>query len=330
MPKVKLKNGVEFNCDYNSSIFEGAKNNSIILEHSCLNARCRSCKVKVLSGITTDVLDDLVLTEEEKALGYVLSCNAIPKSDLELDVEDLGEITFYDSKIIPAKIESINFLSESVLKLELKLPPNAVFKYNSGQYVNISKGDIKRSYSLANAFSEKSVLTFYIKNYKNGQMSKYWFNEAKVGDLLRIEGPKGSFFYRESEKENIIFLATGTGIAPVKAIIENLMSLNTLFASKKTWIFNGGRNEEDLIWQPPAWTDNYSITYVPVLSRATENWNGERGYIQDVVISKKIDLTNAQVYACGSDLMIASAREVLVKNGLDIRSFYSDAFVATN
>lgn len=328
--KIKLKSNKIFTCKPNSTIFEAAKKNGIILEHSCLNARCRSCKVRVLSGETEDKLDDLVLTYEEKSQGYILSCNAIPKSDIELDVEDLWDIPFYDSKIVPAKIASLEFIGKTVLKLDLRLPPNVIFKYNSGQYVNIGKGTLKRSYSIANAYKENSELSFYIKNYDEGQMSQYWFNEAKVGDLLRIEGPKGSFFLRESNKQHLIFLATGTGIAPVMAIIEELISSQRINVLEKVWIFNGARFEQDLIWNSDHVNNISNIEYIPVLSKSTQTWKGEVGYVQDILLSKNINLSESQVYACGSDKMIGSALKVLVENGLDSKSFYSDAFVATN
>ncbi len=330
MFQITLKNGKSFSCDSNTTVFESAKSNGIILEHSCLNARCRSCKVRVLSGETEDKLDDLVLTYEEKSQGYILSCNAIPKSDMELDVEDLRDILFYDSKIVPAKIASLEFIGKTVLKLDLRLPPNVIFKYNSGQYVNISKGTLKRSYSIANAYKENSELSFYIKNYDEGQMSQYWFNEAKVGDLLRIEGPKGSFFLRESNKQHLIFLATGTGIAPVMAIIEELISSQRINVLEKVWIFNGARFEQDLIWNSDHLNNISNIEYIPVLSKSTQTWKGEVGYVQDILLSKNINLSESQVYACGSDKMIGSALIVLVENGLDSKSFHSDAFVATN
>lgn len=330
MFQITLKNGKSFRCDSNTTVFESAKSNRIILEHSCLNARCRSCQVRVISGETEDKLDDLVLTPEEKSEGYVLSCNVIPKSDLELDVEDLGDIPFYDSKIIPAKITSLKYISETVVKLDLRLPPNVSFKHNSGQYVNISKGSIKRSYSISNAFKENSELSFYIKNYDEGQMSQYWFHEAKVGDLLRIDGPKGSFFFRESHKKQLVFLATGTGIAPVMAIIEDLIFSQRINVLEKVWILNGARFEQDIIWNSDHLYNISNIEYIPVLSKPTQTWKGEVGYVQDILLSKNINLSESQVYACGSDKMIESALKLLVENGLDSKSFYSDAFVATN
>jgi CDP-4-dehydro-6-deoxyglucose reductase len=330
MFNIKLKNGKSFNCDSNTTIFEAAKNAGIVLEHSCLTARCRSCVVQVETGSTKDKLDDLVLTLEEKSNNWTLSCNSIPTSDLILDIEDLGDIKVFEKKIIPAKIQAINKLNESVIEVSLRLPPNSNFGYNSGQYVNITKGTIKRSYSVANAYRESGVLTFLIKKYENGLMSNYWFDEAKENDLLRIEGPIGSFFLRKTEAENIIFLATGTGVAPVKAILESITDSPNKFSDKKIWIIFGARNESDIFWQPNELNEVSNLKYIPVLSRASEDWKGESGYVQDILIKQNIPLENAQVYACGSNTMIESAKKLLIEKGLNKTNFFSDAFVATN
>jgi CDP-4-dehydro-6-deoxyglucose reductase, E3 len=330
MYTISLKNGKSFTCDSNTTIFEAAKNAGIMLEHSCLTARCRSCAVQVESGTTIDKLDDLVLSTVEKSNNWTLSCNSFPSSDLVLDLKELGDIQLFDKKIIPAKIQAINKLTDTVIEVSLRLPPNSNFGYNSGQYVNISKGNLKRSYSIANTFAENNLLHFYIKKYNGGEMSNYWFQEAKENDLLRIEGPIGSFFLRESEYDNIVFLATGTGIAPIKAIIESINFSDNKYQNKKIWVFNGARVENDFFWNLNESIKHPNVIYVPVVSKGSENWTGEKGYVQDVVLKKEIDLKNAQVYACGSNNMIESAKKVLVDKGLNPKSFFSDAFVATN
>jgi CDP-4-dehydro-6-deoxyglucose reductase len=330
MFSITLKNNKTFVCDEITTIFEAAKANGIALEHSCLTARCRSCLVKIIEGTTKDKLDDLVLSMDEKEKNYTLSCNAIPTSDISMDVEDMGNVILYDKKIVPAKIQSIKKLTDDVIKVSLRLPPNANLKYNSGQYVNLIKGNLKRSYSVANAFKEKTSLEFFIKKYEKGLMSQYWFEEAKENDLLRMEGPLGSFFLRESNYENIIFLATGTGIAPIKAILENIQESASDFKHKKFWVFVGARYKEDLFWEPNFENKNIEVNYIPVLSRQKEDWFGDQGYVQDAVLRSTIDLELTQVYACGSNEMIQAAKEVFIKNRLSESNFFSDAFVETN
>jgi CDP-4-dehydro-6-deoxyglucose reductase len=325
---IKLKNNKTFNCDKDSTIFEAAKKNNIVLEHSCLSSRCRSCVVKVLSGKTVNKEEELVLTDEDKNANYVLSCNAKPLSNLELDIEDLGDIKLFEKKITPSKISVIEKLTDNVVKIVLRLPPNSNFNFNPGQYVNIMKGNLNRSYSIASYSDKKDQLEFFIKNYKNGLMSEYFFKKAKINDLLRLEGPIGTFFIRDSIFKNLVFLATGTGIAPIKAILEGLDKFHKKYQDKKLWLIVGARYKEDLFWEPKF--KNLNIEYIPVLSRGIDNWNGEKGYVQDTVIKKQIDLENTQVYACGSNNMINSAKDLFFKNNLKKYNFFSDAFVQTN
>jgi len=325
---VTLKNGERITCDNDTTIFDAAKASGILLEHSCLKARCRSCVVKITEGTTKDKLDDMVLTRDEKQF-FTLSCNAIPTSDIYLDVEDLGNITFYEKKIVPAKIQSIERLTPEVIKVILRLPPTANFNYNSGQYVNLIRGSIKRSYSIANAFKQNTSLEFLIKKYENGLMSKYWFEEAKENDLLRLEGPLGSFFLRESNKKNIILLATGTGIAPMKAILEYASENPEVFEDKTFWLFFGARYRKDIFWEPLN-DDLIKLNYTKVLSRESIPFDGFKGYVQNAVLASNIDLSDAQIYACGSAEMIHSAKKILIKDDLEENNFFSDAFVATN
>lgn len=158
MFEITLKNNKYFSCDSDTTIFDAAKKAGIILDHSCLSARCSSCIVKVISGVTEDREEELVLSEKEKKENFVLSCNAKPLSDLKLDIEDLGDVQFFDKKILPAKISAIEKINSDVLKIIFRLPPTAKFQFNSGKYVNIIKGNLIRSYSIANCSDHKNQL----------------------------------------------------------------------------------------------------------------------------------------------------------------------------
>lgn len=328
MFKVTLLNETTFECDENSTILSAGKSVGVTLEHSCLSARCRSCIVKVLEGDFKQVQDEFVLTEEERQNGYTLSCNAIPITNIRLNVEDLGDVIIPESRTLPCKINSIEKITDEVVKVVLRMPPKAYFKFIAGQYVNIIRGGIKRSYSIANTIKQGNILEFYIKKYNKGLMSDYWFSQAKVNDLLRLEGPLGTFFYRKNNKKDIIFLATGTGIAPIKAILEEMDQNPKIVSNKNIWLFLGARYEQDIFFRP--YFKNIKVKFIPVLSRGNEDWKGERGYVQEIVLKQKIDLQNSQVYACGSNDMINSARKVFVEKFLSENQFYSDAFVISN
>jgi len=326
MFKISLKNNIHFLCASQDTILSGAQKENITLDHSCKTGRCQSCKAKVIIGTSIATVDETGLSDEDKAKGFILTCVRTPTSDITLDVEDLSAYSLEQIRTIPSKVDKITSISSNVIELKLRIPPNTSFRYLSGQYINIIKGDYKRSYSIANSNSN-SNLVFFIKNYGGGKFSSYLFDEAKINDLLRIEGPIGTFFYRNTPKKNIVFLATGTGIAPVKAILEQFDEKNSEVKDKKIYLFFGGRTEEDLFWSPKF--NNIEVHFIPVLSRSTTDWEGAKGYVQDVVLSTPIDLSDSVLYACGSENMIQDAMKLAFKNGLAEDSFYSDAFISS-
>ncbi len=328
MHKISLKNNREFQCSDNETLVEAARKSGITLEHSCLSGRCSSCKVMVDSGLSEPTTAEISLSEKEKEAGYILSCIRKPKSDMSIQAEDLSEYGISTPKTLPAKINKIEKLTEDVIKVELRLPPNQLLNFIAGQYVNVIKGNIKRSYSVGSSARVNGHIDLFIKKYPGGLLSNYWFNEAKVNDLLRIEGPRGTFFMRNNSGfENIIFLATGTGIAPVKSILESLSVSREDFKHKNIYLFWGVRNYMDLFWSP----ENIAldINYFPVLSREKIPKTYE-GHVQNVFLSEKVELSKSIVYACGSNEMILESKIVLIEKGLPKNNFYSDAFVTSN
>ena len=321
---IHLKNSKTYTCEENTSLLQAALDSGITLEYSCLNARCSSCRVKILEGEVENLQDEQVLTTEEKAAGYVLSCNVVPRSEIVLDVEDLA-VTLPKPQVTPCKINSITALTPHIVEVVLRLPPKVDFQFLAGQYVDIIRNGHKRSYSISHSQYEGNQLKLFIRNYEGGLFSNYWFNEAKPNDLLRVEGPLGTFFYRYNEVcTDIVLLATGTGIAPIKAILEQLQASPELLVNKKIWLLWGGRKKEDLFWQPQTTLTNF--TYIPVLTRE-DQWQGAKGYVQEIALQQPIHWQKAQVYACGSELMIQSAQKLLTQQGLKEENFFSDAFV---
>jgi CDP-4-dehydro-6-deoxyglucose reductase len=324
MFRIELKNNKYFSCEEVDTILVGAQKENINLNYSCKTGRCQSCKARVIKGTTNAEFEEIGLSAEDTENGYILTCVRTPTSDVILDLDDLSDYMLEPIKTLPSKIDSITKISSNVIELQLRIPPSASFNYLSGQYIKIIRGDYKRSYSIANRNSASNLVLF-IKNYEGGRFSNYLFNEAKINDLLRIEGPMGTFFYRNTNKKNIVFLATGTGIAPVKAILEQMDSDNEDTLNKNIYVFFGGRFSEDLFWKPEF--SNIKVNFIPVLSKNTHDWNGATGYVQDVVLSKSINLSDSVVYACGSEKMINDSNKILIQNGLSEDSFYSDAFV---
>ena len=329
MSTVILPSLRSFICDPDKTLLDSAKAQGIVLEYSCRSGRCGVCKARAEGDSAVICHDESVLTPEEVAAGYILTCCRSARGDLQLDAEDLHQFDGLQIKTLPCRIDSVNLVSKDVLNVVLRVPPAAVFKYLPGQYVDvIGKNGLRRSYSLANAPRVDGKLELLIRQVDQGLMSEYWFGSAAVNDLLRLEGPQGTFAIRPDIPEHLIFLATGTGIAPVKAMLEQLNQTPNLVVDTSIHVYWGGRVNEDIYWQPEQ--HDLSVLFNPVLSRPGEQWKGRTGYIQNAVIEDKIPLNNAVVYACGSDAMIHSSRELLVKHGLSPKKFYSDAFVSSN
>ncbi|WP_265416033.1 FAD-binding oxidoreductase [Orrella marina] len=269
------------------------------------------------------------MTDQEKSAGWILSCVRSAQTDVALEVEELGGVILPSVKTFPCRISHLERLAPDVLQVKLRLPPTADFEFIPGQYVDlIGPNGVRRSYSLANSGMSGKVLELHVRAVNNGVMSDYLFNTAKINDLLRLNGPLGTFFLRNTADLDLIFLATGTGIAPVKAILESLKDQSLEQQPRSVTVLWGGRSPQDLYLDVANITQN--ITFWPVLSRAGTDWKGARGHVQQVLMNLDPDLTNTVVYACGSNVMIDSARGLLIKNGLPLRRFYSDAFVSSS
>lgn len=329
MAMVTLTSGKAFESDQGVSILDAAAQAKITFPHSCKTGRCSTCKCKVVSGETKVLVTELGITETEKSEGWILSCARSAITDVVLEVEDLGDVVIPVAKTQACRISSLEKLASDVIKVVLRLPPNVALDFIPGQYVDvIGPGGIRRSYSLANAPKADNTLELHIRAVENGAMSQYWFNQSAVNDLLRMHGPQGTFFLRDIANSDLIFIATGTGIAPVKAMLEALPSFPADQQPQSVTVLWGARHEHDLYFDVASLPGTQK--YIPVLSRADATWQGERGYVQDALLRHIPDLRNGVVYACGSDAMIHSAKSTLTAAGLPSQRFYSDAFVCSS
>ncbi len=326
MQLIRTTSGKSFPQTDGRTVLDAAAKAGISLPYSCKTGRCSTCKCKVLSGQSTAMVEELGLTADEKAQGFILSCVRSASTDMLIEVEDLCDQVIPEVKTLPARISSLEKLAPDVISVKLRFPPNTQLTYLAGQYIDvIGPGGLRRSYSVANAPAADNQLQLHIRAVQDGAMSDYWFNQAQVNDLVRINGPLGSFFMRPLTGLHLVFLATGTGIAPVKAMLEQLASAPATDQPLSITVYWGGRETQDLYANPCQW--HPALRYVPVLSRAPEGWTGIRGYVQKALLTDAPHLTQTAVYACGSDAMIQSAKAALTQAGLPDKRFYSDAFV---
>ena len=276
----------------------------------------------MVSGKIKKINDDNILNDNDLINNKILTCNSIPTTDIEISSNYIKAENFFQEQVFPCKIDDIIFFNKNYLRLDLRIPPGKIIKYNPGQYFKIIYKNIERSYSVANIFERENILSFYIKNYEGGIMSNYLFDEAVKDQLLRIKGPYGSFFMR-NEIYNIVFMATGTGIAPIKSILDDLN-----FKCKKRLnisLFWGLRKEEDFFWIPNY--KNLKIKFYKIVSRPDNPNYKYTGYVQDYAVKFIKDFTNYNIFACGSIDMINDSIALLKNFKLNRERFYSDAFV---
>jgi CDP-4-dehydro-6-deoxyglucose reductase len=328
VPTVKLSNGSEFATTLDLNLLDSALASGITLPYSCKIGRCSTCKCRVLQGQTKVLQSETGLSDTEKSEGWILSCVRFAQTDLTLEVEDLGGVVLPPIKTLPCRISSIEKTAPDIVNVRLRMPPTADFKYIPGQYIDvIGPSGVRRSYSLANADGTHKTLELHIRSVDSGVMSDYWFKQAKVNDLLRFNGPLGTFFLRNFAQLNLVFLATGTGISPVKAMLESLIGIAPALSPKSVTVFWGGRTPIDMYFDAQAIPAGHRL--VPVLSRAAAGWVGVRGYVQNAMLDENPDLANTAVYACGSGIMIRSAKASLLAAGLPEKRFFADAFVSS-
>ena len=319
-----LPSNVVFDSDSNSSVLQEALNNDVILEHSCKTGQCGACKAKLLTGNIE--FDDKynVLTELERSEGIFLTCASKALSDVQMEAEYLPELAGIQKKTVPCKIDSVDFPVPDVAVLRLRLPPTANFNYLPGQYIDLMYNGITRSYSIASTPAENNMLELHIRNVENGKFSHFVFNEFKPNQLLRMQGPVGTFFVRTNEKP-LIFLAGGTGFAPVKAMVESLIKQHD---KREIHMYWGARTRRDIYSNlPEQWALKYSHINSHVIISDDEGWEGRSGFVHQAVLNDFDKLDGFMVYACGSPAMINIARQTFIEKGLDEHSFIADAFL---
>jgi len=251
MPSIKLSNATTFNCQPDQTLLEAARVHGIVLEHGCRTGRCGVCKAQVLDGVTSTFITEESLTETEQAAGFILTCCRTAVTDVTLDIEDLGVLGNIETKTLPCRVDSLLLHTDDVIEVTLRTPPASRLSYLPGQYIDvIGKDGLRRSYSVANAPRDDGKLNLQIRKVPNGEMSRYWFHEARANDLLRLEGPLGTFCLRPTSASHLLLLATGTGIAPIRAMLEQLSTNPTAHSYQHIHVYWGGRTDKDLYWAP--------------------------------------------------------------------------------
>lgn len=320
--QIQIEGGEAFAAQAGESVLEAAERHGIALAHDCRMGGCGTCRIRLVSGTVRYEEQPFGLTEEEEQQGYALACQARPQADLVIApgrTMDLPQ-TLRSS----ATICEINRVTDSVVHLVLETPEPV--PYLAGQYMNVHmENGNPRSFSMANA-PGGTRLDFHVRRVPGGRFTERQLNEAKPGQQLDVELPVGSFYLRREDYRPLLMVATGTGIAPIRAILETLLDDEDCPPVSLYW---GMRTEADL-WlaqEFAQWKDRlYDFRFVPVLSEEGESWQGRRGFVQDAIAEDFDDLSEHAIYLCGVPAMVREAKERFISLGASVEHIYSDSF----
>ena len=333
-----VPSGRKFPVAPGETLLQAALRSGIVLPYGCKDGACGSCKSTIVTGqVDYGSYQKKALSDAEKDKGGVLLCCATPETDVVIEARVVAADGMIASRKMPCRVASIERVAADVAIVKLQLPATEKFEFLAGQYVDILLKDGKRrSYSMANAPYQEGPLELHIRHTPGGAFTDAIFGDGtpsahavKEKDILRLEGPQGTFFLREDSAKPIIFLASGTGFAPIKSVIEQMIFKNTQRPMVLYW---GGRRPQDLYQSALAaqWAQELpQFRFVPVISDALaeDAWTGRTGFVHKAVMEDFPDLSGHQVYACGAPIVVQSAKADFVANcRLPEDEFFADAF----
>src|SRR5690554_1286542 len=296
----------EFEVQAGQTVLDGALAAGIVLPYSCRNGACSTCKGKVLAGeFDAGAAPAQILSPDDLEQGYTLFCQARPSSDMLIEAHEIRMASDIQIRKMPSRVMELEQAAHDVMIVKLQLPTADPFRYYAGQYLEfILKDGRRRSYSMATPPAENNLVELHIRHTPGGVFTDHVFGAGettmKLREILRVEGPFGSFFLRDDSTKPVVFLASGTGFAPIKAIVERMQQTGDQRPAVLYW---GGRRPADLYMHELAqqWTKNLpNFSYVPVISEALpeDGWEGRKGFVHQAVLHDIPDLSGHQVYAC--------------------------------
>ncbi len=321
--------GHSFSVADNATLLEAALDAGINLPYGCKNGACGTCKGKVIAGqVDLGIAQDSALSADERAAGLALFCCAKPLSDVTLEVREVNAARDIPVKTLPCRVQKLERVADDVMVIRLKLPTNERMQFLAGQYIEFLLADGKRrAFSLASPPHADDLLELHVRYVPGGNFTDHVFHKMKVKDILRIEGPLGSFFLREESTKPIILLAGGTGFAPIKGLVEHALHIGIQRSIQLYW---GARDRAGLYLHALAeqWAAQHGIAYTPVLSApaASDGWTGRTGLVHEAVLADHPDLSTYQVYACGAPVMCETALKEFTARGLPKEEFIADVF----
>jgi len=329
--KVTLQpSGHSFPIAADTTLLQAALDVGLTIPYGCRNGACGACKCRVITGkVDPGGAAEHVLPPADAAAGFALACCAKPLSDLSVEVREVVGQDDIPLRTMPCRIHELRQLADDVMIMRLKLPANERLQFVAGQYIEfILPEDKRRAFSLANAPHEDDLLELHLRLIPGGTFTERVFSSMRERDILRFEGPFGTFHLHEDSLKPIVMVAGGTGFAPIKALVEHAIHSRI---DRPIAIYWGAKNLQELYLPelPQQWaTAHANISYIPVLSEPTtaDAWSGRTGLVHEAVLADFADLSGYQAYVCGAPVMVEAAQRDFLARGLPASEFFADIF----
>ena len=328
--KIKIQNRKEILVDMGNTILEAALEQGVNFPHGCKTGNCGACKSEKISGdIEMSPFSEFALEPEEEEKGMILACRSVPWSDCEIRIiDDQLEETLNDFKVknIECVVKKLTKVTDDIYILNLKINSEEEFKFKAGQYAELYFDQCKeKHFSMANPPSTNE-LEFHIKTLDGGEVSDYVKNTLEVGETIKVKGPFGNAYLRDSHKGPIIAVAGGTGLAPILSIIQASQDIKM---KQPIQVYYGAQSEKDLyfIKQFEEMTqNNKNLSFFPVVMEPSKSKELRSGLVTDVVLENIKDFDGYKAYLAGPPKMVEAAEKILSSHGIRKVDMHSDAF----
>lgn len=313
------------------TILEAALGQGIDYPFGCQSGNCGACKSRLLKGeVELNPYSEYALTDEERRAGLILGCQAVPQADVEVAWLELEETLQHPRRTLDCRVTALEQATHDIRIIRLAVEDGGPYAFSAGQYASvIFPGQQARDYSMANA-PDDETLEFHIRVMEGGSVSHFVNGELKEGDAVRVEGPLGLAFLRESHTGPILAVAGGSGLAPIKSIVETALAKN--MAQPITFYF-GVRDERDLYMEghfDALAAKHANFTFIPVLSEPSGASERRTGFLADAVATDIQDMDGFKTYLAGPPIMVDTTSKICEARGLRSEDLHADPFYSAH
>jgi CDP-4-dehydro-6-deoxyglucose reductase/ferredoxin-NAD(P)+ reductase (naphthalene dioxygenase ferredoxin-specific) len=309
------------------SLLEAALRHGVPYPHGCRSGNCGACKSRLFEGdVELSPYSEFALSEDEREAGLILACRATVETPAEIGWCEVDDLVVHPRRVLDCRVVDLDDATHDIKRVALAIEGGGPYTFSAGQFASVTfPGQKPRDYSMANRPGGDTV-EFHIRTVAGGEASTFVARGLKIGDRVRLEGPLGSSYLRDHHTGPILALAGGSGLAPIKSIVETALSQGK---RQPIGLYFGVRDERDLYLQDhfARLADEFrNLRFVPVLSEPSTPTGRRTGFLHEAVASDHVDLDGAKAYVAGPPVMVEAMTPVLIARGLRREDIHADAF----